>query len=26
MLARIDKAQTEYARTFIKAVDKTTRQ
>jgi len=26
MLARIDKAQTEYARGFIKAVDKTTRQ
>ena len=26
MLARIDKAQTEYARAFIKAVDKTTRQ
>ena len=26
MLARIDKAQTEYARAFLKAVDKTTRQ
>lgn len=26
MLARIDKAQTDYARAFIKAVDKTTRQ
>jgi hypothetical protein len=26
LLARIDKAQTEYARAFLKAVDKTTRQ